>query len=138
MAGLFTDKSTKPGIEMLSKVLGPAAKHWESIRGTIEQRYGPLTEEWKYYSLASGWTLKVLRKKRNLFFFAPCEKHFRVAFIFGDKAVRAVETSNVPTALIRELKSARKYAEGRGVRIEVRSSRDVATVLTLVDIKINN
>jgi len=73
MASIFLDKSVKPTNEMLSGALGQSYKYWEEIKNSLENQYGPLIEEWKYYSATSGWTLKLLLKKRNLFFFAPCE-----------------------------------------------------------------
>ena len=138
MASIFLDKSVKPTNEMLSGALGQSYKYWEEIRNTLENQYGPLIEEWKYYSATSGWTLKLLLKKRNLFFFAPCEKYFRLAFIFGDKAVSAVEKSDLPLKMVQELKSAKRYVEGRGLRLEIKKKTDVKNIITLVAIKINN
>ena len=138
MASIFLDKSLKPTNEMLSGALGQSYKYWEEIRNTLENQYGPLIEEWKYYSATSGWTLKLLLKKRNLFFFAPCEKYFRLAFIFGDKAVSAVEKSDLPLKMVQELKSAKRYIEGRGLRLEVKKKTDIKNIITLVAIKINN
>jgi hypothetical protein len=138
MASIFLDKSVKPTNEMLSGALGQSYKYWEEIKNTLENQYGPLIEEWKYYSATSGWTLKLLLKKRNLFFFAPCEKYFRLAFIFGDKAVSAVEKSDLPLKMVQELKSAKRYVEGRGLRLEIKKKTDVKNIITLVAIKINN
>jgi hypothetical protein len=123
---------------MLSGALGQSYKYWEEIRNTLENQYGPLIEEWKYYSVSSGWTLKLLMKKRNLFFFTPYEKYFRLAFIFGDKAVSAVEKSDLPVKMVQELKSAKRYIEGRGLRLEVKKKTDIKNIITLVAIKINN
>ena len=138
MASIFLDKSVKPTNEMLSGALGQSYKYWEEIKNTLENQYGPLTEEWKYYSASSGWTLKLLLKKRNLFFFAPCKKYFRLAFIFGDKAVSAVEKSDLPVKMVQELMSAKRYVEGRGLRLEVKKKTDIKNIITLVAIKINN
>ena len=138
MASIFLDKSVKPTNEMLSGALGQSYKYWEEIKNTLENQYGPLTEEWKYYSASSGWTLKLLLKKRNLFFFAPCKKYFRLAFIFGDKAVSAVEKSVLPVKMVQELKNAKRYVEGRGLRLDIKKKTDIKNIITLVAIKINN
>ena len=123
---------------MLSDALGGSYKYWEEIKSTLEDQYGKLTEEWKFYSASSGWTLKLILKKRNLLFFAPCEKYFRLAFIFGDKAVTEVENSDLPNGMIEELKNAKRYVEGRGLRIEVRKKADIKYIIKLVAIKIRN
>jgi len=87
----FLDRSLKPDDAEIFKTLGPKVKYWKELKQHIEETYGPVTEEWKFYSKKSGWTLKVLLKKRNLFFFIPLKDHFLMTFIFGDKAVSAVE-----------------------------------------------
>ena len=97
-----------------------------------------MIEDWKFYGVKSGWILKTLRKKRNLFFFVPLEGSFQISFVFGDKAVAAAQKSELPQELITELKNARKYAEGRGLRIDVKNSADVEHIKTLVEIKVNN
>ena len=97
-----------------------------------------MVEEWKYYSPKSGWILKSLNKKRNLFFFTPCQKYFRISFVFGDKAVAAIEKSDLPAAMIEEIRKAKKYAEGRGLRLEARTSSDLEHVKKLLAIKVMN
>jgi Protein of unknown function (DUF3788) len=135
---VFMDKSIQPDNRRLARVLGENATFWEAIKKHLAQKYGDVTEEWKFYNTKSGWTLKVLLKKRNLFFFVPLPGFFRMAFVFGDKAVSAVERSDLPEAIKNELKNARKYVEGRGIRIEVKSQKDVEHVKKLIDIKVNN
>jgi len=50
---------------------------------------------WKHYCKKSGWILKLLLKKRNIFFFTPQEGYFRIVFVFGDKAVQHIENSEL-------------------------------------------
>ncbi|UCC99141.1 MAG: DUF3788 domain-containing protein [Phycisphaerales bacterium] len=135
---VFDDKGAKPDNKMLAKALGKSHRLWLQIKENLKAEYGELIEEWKFYGQKSGWILKTLRKKRNLFFFIPLKGSFRVSFVFGEKAVAAVEKSGLPKKLITELKNARKYAEGRGLQIDVRSSADVEHIKRLVEIKVNN
>ncbi len=134
----FMDKSVQPNNKMLEEVLGKSYRYWEEIKSSLEKEYGELKEEWKYYGPKSGWGLKTLLKKRNLFFFAARGKHFFIAFIFGEKAVSAVKQSDLPKSIIDELLNAKKYAEGRGLRIEVKSRTEVEQVKKLVAIKVNS
>lgn len=134
----FMEKSIQPDDRQLARVLGKKSPFWEAIKQHIAQKHGDFTEEWKFYSTKSGWTLKVLLNKRNLFFFVPLQGTFRVAFVFGDKAVAAVEKSSLTEKLKNELSNARKYVEGRGLRIEVRSQKDVEHIKKLIDIKVGN
>jgi hypothetical protein len=135
---VFEDKATIPDDKMLAKALGKSHPLWQEIKKHLKAEYGELIEDWKFYGQKSGWILKTLRKKRNLFFFIPLKGSFQVSFVFGDKAVAAVGKSGLPKKLVTELKNARKYAEGRGLRIDIKKSADVEHIKKLVEIKVNN
>jgi hypothetical protein len=135
---IFKDKASKPDSETLVEAMGKTAAYWKELRLGLEQELGELIEDWKFYGQKSGWILKLLRKKRNLFFVTPQEGFFRVAFVFGDKAVAEVESSDLPESIKETLRNARKYAEGRGLQIEVTAAGDVDVVKELVWIKVGN
>lgn len=134
---IFDDKSVQPDNDRLLAALGESAVYWEDIKNHLREKYGELTEDWKYYSQKSGWILKTLKKKRNLFFFIPVENSFKITFVFGDKAVAAIERSDLPAEIIATLKNAKKYAEGRGIQLEVTSPARVEEVKKLVAVKLS-
>ena len=139
VSSILADKSEAPDDRILSAVLGETAfKRWTGIKASIESAHGATKDEWKFYSAKSGWVLKLLLKKRNLFFMIPGEKKFTLGFLFGDRAVEEISRSELPATMIREVKDARRYAEGRGLRIEVRNREAVNHVLKLVDIKVHS
>lgn len=138
MANIFLDKTITPTNRMLSDALGDSYLFWKEIRHTLEEQYGTLIDEWKFYGAGSGWTLKLLLKKRNLFFISPCNGYFSIAFVFGDKAVAAVEKSGLPKKMIEELANAKRYVEGRGLRIEVKKKTQIKNIITLAAIKVQN
>jgi len=137
-SSVFGEKSKPPDDRRLSEALGETFALWTEIRSSVSAEIGGLVTEWKYYGPKSGWIMKSLNKKRNLFFLTPCDGFFRLGFVFGDKAVAAIERSGLPKAMIDEVKNAKRYVEGRGLRVEVRMPADVAAVKTLVAIKIAN
>jgi hypothetical protein len=138
MSSVFIDKNIKPDNKMLADALGSSYKLWDKIKISLTTNCGDLNEDWKFYGQKIGWTLKLLYKKRNLFFLTPYENYFHIAFVFGDKAVAIIEKSNLPINIIEEIKNARKYAEGRGLRIAVKKQNDAKLVLKLTEIKISN
>ena len=138
MPSILTDKSHIPDDRALGAALGPSFRIWTDLRSAIDSAYGPVRPEWKHYGAKSGWTLKLLRGKRNLFFMAPGKGRFTIAFVFGDRAVDAIAESGLPQSIVTAVKGARRYVEGRGLRVEVKSSAAAARVLKLVDIKVHN
>ena len=135
---IFSEREHKPDTELLSKVLGESHPLWQEIKEHLNQTFGEIVEEWKYYGLKSGWVLKMLKKKRNLFFFIPMQSFFVISFVFGDKAVNQILETDFPDEIKSAIRNARKYVEGRGLPIEVRSEDEVEQVKTLVEIKVNN
>ncbi len=135
---IFNDKTVKPDSGTLEEALGETDGFWKELRTGLEKEYGDLVEDWKFYGQKLGWTLKLLRKKRNLFFMTPQNGFFRVAFVFGDRAVDEVERSGIPESIKDALRTARKYSEGRGLQIDVTSSEDIEIVRKLVRIKVAN
>lgn len=135
---IFLDKEQMPSEEMLSAALGKSYNLWCVLKGALMKEYPGIIEEWKYYGKKSGWSLKVLLKKRNLFFFLPYKKGFRLGFVFGDKAITEIEKSEVPKQIIDELNAAKKYVEGRSIIIDIKTRKDVPVIVTLAGIKIRN
>lgn len=133
---IFSDKAKQPGEHELSEALGNAKLLWDQLKVYANENYANLTEDWKHYGKNSGWTMKLLMKKRNLFFLYPGLGQFVVVFIFGDKAVQAIENSALPPDIIETLKASPKYAEGRGLRVTVKTSQDLESAKKLLDIKI--
>jgi hypothetical protein len=56
----------------------------------------------------------------------------------GEKAVKAAHESDLSASVLEAIDSAKKYAEGKGVRLEVRSVEDVRNVEKLAIIKMAN
>ena len=133
---LFLDKNVKPDEEALSEVLGKTYDYWLEIKNHINKTYGETIEEWKFYSKESGWTLKTLLEKRNLFFFKPYKKYFSITFVFGDKAVAAIEKTVINEEIKESLRIAKKYAEGRGLNLNVKSKKYLPDIKKLIAIKL--
>jgi len=134
----FNNKLVMPDEASLAAEIGESKEVLDRICRFIIEETGQLTWEWKHYGQKSGWTLKLLSKKRNLLFVGPESGYFIIAFVFGDRAVEAVLKSKLPEAIKNELLTARKYAEGRGIRFEIKDDRDLDSVLQLIRIKIAN
>ncbi len=135
---VFLDKSKRPDEHDLSGALGETKQLWDQVKTYVKETVPDIIEDWKHYGKSSGWTMKLLKKKRNLFFSYPGQGHFTVVFVFGDKAVQAVENSSLPRDIIQTLKQAKKYAEGRGLPVTVKTQDDVEVVKKLITIKMEN
>jgi len=58
-----------------------------------------------------------------------------IGVVFGDKAFSAAMNSFLPKRIKTELQAAKKYAEGRGIRVTVKSEEDLEVAKLLTEIK---
>ena len=132
------DKSRKPNDGMLAEVLGRSKGHWDAIRAYLEEKYPGAESEWTFTSPKYGWILRPRFKKRTILYMIPGRRSFGVSFCLGGKAVAAAEQSTLPESILETIRTARPYAEGRGVRVEVKRKADVENIKKLVEIKMAN
>jgi hypothetical protein len=133
--GAFLDKTSPPGPRQVQSVLGPTAAKWNELREEIARSHSAASEEWKFYTKESGWTLVVKSKQRTLLYMRPQHGSFLASLALGQKAVDAALASRLPQTIKKRIQEARAYVEGRGVRIEVKRSADLAHVRLLLEIK---
>ncbi len=133
----FDDKRHEPQSEEVSRVLGSTAGLWAHLISSIGSRFDPLAEDWGFSGKKWGWALRLKHKKRAVLYMTPAESLFYVGFALGQKAVDAAHKSELPAAVLEEIDSSQQYAEGRAVRLEVRSREDVANVVRLARIKMS-
>ncbi len=132
---IFSDKSRPPTEADLAEALGPAYVLLKQILQELGDRYPPLTQEWKFYSQKSGWTLVLKQKKRTILYCSPNAAFFKVTFVYGNKAVEAARQADLPAAIQQAIEDARPYVEGRSFQVEVKNGADAAVVHQLADIK---
>ena len=132
------DKSQTPSEEALTSVLGTAKSLWDDLKAGLEADFGPLAESWVFSGKKWGWALRLKRKKRAILYLTPCRGFFLAGFALGAKAVDAAHESDLPPSVLELIDSAPRYAEGRGVRLEVRTAEDVRNALGVAAVKMAN
>ena len=134
----FVGRTKAPTAAEVALALGPAGAVWDRLLADLADDLGVTGREWKSYSPKHGWALRLMRGKRNVVYLSPCVGSFIVTFILGDRAVRAARADKPSARLLKLLDGAPKYPEGTGVRLDVKSARDLPVVKTLARIKVAN
>ena len=134
---VFNEKSSQPNEDDLKAKLGSTFTLWNSLKKSIASRFAPVTVEWGFTSKKTGWGLRLKDEKRTILYMTPCEGYFLASFALGEKAVKAAHESELPASVLRVVDSAPKYAEGRGVRFEIRTAKDVRSIDKLAEIKMS-
>ena len=133
----FIGKTTMPTAAELSSVLGATALIWAELIDSLIKEQG-LDQEWNSFKPKYGWTLLLKLKKRRIVYLGPCVGCFRASFILGDKAVAAARASNLPKRVLLLLDEAPRYPEGTGLRLLVKTARDLPAIRKLAQIKLAN
>lgn len=132
---IFGDKQVSPNDSMLPPVLKEAQLFWDEAIQHVEQTCGAVQGEWKFYTKTGGWTYVVKYKKRTMFYLFPKDAHLQATFVFGGKAVAAVEETDLPAEVKEKLRSAKAYVEGRSIAILVKNAEDLEVLKQLLVIK---
>ena len=135
---IFDDKSHQPTPEDLEEALGASYDLWKQIVAFVHRNYPAAIEEWKHPGKNWGWGFRLKDKRRVIIYQTPGNGFFRVAMVFGEKATQQVLSSEVSGNLKELLESAAVYAEGRGIRWEVKTPDQLKDIETLILIKISN
>lgn len=131
----FGEKDQVPEKSEVENILRTSAALWERIISHISEKFGPIKEEWVYSGKKWGYSLRLKSKKRAIVYLTPKEGYFVAGYAFGKKAVEEIMGGNFPEDLKTEVEQSPQYAEGRGVRLEVRSSEDAENIVKLAEIK---
>jgi tRNA U38,U39,U40 pseudouridine synthase TruA len=135
---IFIDKTKVPNDNDLFEGLGETHQLWQSIKDYVHLKYPKAIDLWNYSRDKYGWSFRIKDKKRAIVYMLPRDKYFKVAFVFGQKATDTIMKSQVSDSIKTELGSARVYAEGRGIRIDVKDEIILNDIKELIDIKIAN
>lgn len=138
LANAFIGKTEKPSRQELETEIGSTHVLWDRLVQDLKQNEGVDIQEWRSYSPKAGWSFRLTRKKRNILYMIPVHGHFLVAFIFGQKAIDATRTSDVPASVMKLIDESPRYPEGTGFRIEVKKEKDLALVEKLAKIKLQH
>ena len=134
---IFDDQAKQPAEADLARALEGSFVFWNELKERIASRFRPSTFEWGFTSKITGWGLRLKHKERVILYMTPCAGHFLASFALGEKSVQAAHKAKLPSSLLQIIDSARKYAEGRGVRLKVTSARDVRNIEKLAAIKMS-
>jgi hypothetical protein len=133
---IFKDKTKIPSYIDLVAALEDSHYLWQEIREYTVQKYPDALQDWNYPGKKYGWSFRIKDKKRAIIYLLPREGHFKVAFVFGNKAVEKILSSTISENLKTELQNAKQFAEGRGIRIEVKDQSNIKDIKQLIEIKL--
>lgn len=139
LASPFLGKKERPTEEELASELGSAKEIWDRFITNLGKRGVINIQEWKSYSPEVGWwSLQLKRKDRTILYLIPERRRFHVAFVLQDKAVQVARSRGLSQRVMRIIEEPALYANGTTCVIDVEKSTDLAPVMKLTSIKLEN
>jgi len=138
MPSYFTDKKFIPTNQDLKKTLGSTFSIWESLVDTTKTLYPKAIEEWNFPGEKYGWSFRIKDKKRVIIYLLPQDKFFKVSLVVGQKATEIILNSTIADDIKTALRNTKVYAEGRGIRIDVKNKSPLKDIQELIKIKLTN
>ena len=134
----FVAMTKPPANSDLAEALAKAKKYWDNMIEHLEQSYSDLSQEWKKSGKKYSWVIRLATKKKVVVYLIPENKYFQAAFILGPKAVEAVRSSDLPDAIKTEMEDAKQYAEGRPLRMNIKTAADLKLAKKIVAVKMGS
>jgi hypothetical protein len=133
----FEDSDRPPSPEERAAVLGPAAAYWDQLVTAVRDRAGGVVEGWRHGGARSGWSCRLMLGDRVLVYLTPQPGAMLVGVVLGEKAIERARAAGLASeTTLAVVDAAPRYAEGRGVRVTVRTSDDLAVAKELARIKL--
>ena len=132
---IFDNKAVVPNDSMVDSALAGSKVIWDKLKSHIAEYLPGINQEWKMYSKKAGWSLVFKQGKRTLFYFVPCENHFIIAFVLGEKAVNAAMQSPLSANTKEAISDADVCAMGHSFFVVVKGNQDLDDVIALLKIK---
>lgn len=123
---------TPPTDDELVALLGPAHGALEALVTRASGR----TFEWRKYTKASPWVLRVSQGKKPVMYVLPEAGALKATVLLGPRAAAAALAGRVSRTLHAAIRAARVYPEGRPVTVRVTRASDIAHVEELVAVKL--
>lgn len=132
----FDDKSREPTERQLREALGKSHAVWTALIAAVGKHVRPLSPVWGFATKSTGWGIRLRHGDRVILYMTPQKGRFLVSFALGEKAVAAARAAKLPAAILEAIDAAPRYAEGRGVRIEVSKRDPIPALAALARIKV--
>ncbi|MFI5181921.1 MAG: DUF3788 family protein [Thermoanaerobaculia bacterium] len=132
----FDDKTRPPEPPAVDRVLGRSACHWHALIDHVTAGNRRVTPLWHFAGSRFGWSFRLKQDDRILLYLIPQQGHFLASIVLGEKAVHAAQACHDSEDLLALIEAAPRYAEGRGIRLQVSTGKHVKAVEQLLAFKV--
>lgn len=138
MKSVFLNPTVAPTQSDLADALGSTHELWQALERFVVELVPNTHAAWKCTHAKTGWSYRISDSKRVLLYLLPRDGYFKAAFVFGQNATDTIFASSIDSYIQQELRAAKVYVEGRGIRIDVNDNTRMEDIKMLIRIKVGN
>ena len=132
---ILTNENQFPTDEVIFSIIGKTNSLWMTFFEFLKEQYPDFNPEWRYYKDGHSWLMKVVRKKKTVFWLSVIKDAFRITFYFSDKAEEDILSSGITNELKEHFKHGKHYGKIRGLTIVINDGKDIEYVKELIPIR---
>ncbi len=131
----FNDPKSPPTEKSIQAALGRAAGTWRALFEKIHAEHPDLTESWNYYHDGKSWLLKVVQKKKTMFWLIVEKGSFRLTFYFAHRLTDQLLAGDLSAERKTAIKESAATGKLAGVSIKFGPRSGIGDVMALIDLK---
>jgi len=131
---IFLESDNMPDKMALIRALGECFPAWEQVTDYIIKHALQASDEWTFSK--SGWNYRIRHNRRVIIYLMPCKGYFRASLILGKRGINEAKEALLSEPVRAAIDVAKTYAEGTGIRIDVKSEETLNDVKKLIDLKL--
>jgi len=132
---ILNNKDQFPTEDIIFSHIGKSKAAWTALFGYILENHPDILPEWRYYNDGKSWLLKVVKKKKTIFWLSILKNAFRTAFYFGEKAKDVIHKSELPKEYKDQFFKGKTFGKIHAITVILTSKKDIETVKMLIAIK---
>jgi Protein of unknown function (DUF3788) len=134
---VLTNKDQFPTEEIIFSHIGKSKIFWNAFFDYIHVNHPEFEEQWRFYNDGKSWLMKVVRKKKTIFWLSIIKSAFRVTFYFNDRAEAALMNCSISDELKAGFRNGRRFGKIRALTIIFNNKKDIDYAATLIGIKLS-
>ena len=135
---IFTDRAQEPTPDAIEQALDSRHLLWTELLGTLLGVTDGLAANWAFYKKATGWLLRIQRKKFTVCTVLPTPDALVVIFLLPERAVEAAREAELPEEVVLAMDDASVSKFGHAFNLYITIETQLDAVATLARIKLES
>ena len=132
----FVDREQEPNYGSVRKALGKACSAWDELAGHLAEVYGLKGSFHFMYGQRYGWALRFRRGGKLIAAMYPSRGQLTVQVVLGRGQVAMATEMRLSPRILKVLKAAKDYPEGRWLFVPVKSRENAREMRSLIALKL--